>query len=96
MRMTKTKETWCPHCGYCVGAAGHLGSAVAQPGHFTVCIHCVQLSVFTDDMDLRPLTDDELKEAATNTEAQMVVAFLRHTRKKAVLNTALKTLEGRA
>jgi hypothetical protein len=53
----------CPHCGKELDAAmGHQRAPV--PGDFTLCVYCQMPAVFADDLKIRELTEDELRELA--------------------------------
>jgi len=51
----------CPRCGKVMDAATNLMDKTApQGGDFSVCIYCAAVLRFTDDLDLRKATGDEL------------------------------------
>jgi hypothetical protein len=62
----------CLNCGYACDRASGIVDRQApdqqrpEPGDFSLCINCGHLSVFADDLTLRPLTDAAILEAAGN------------------------------
>lgn len=53
----------CPVCGAKNDAATSLSdSERPSAGCISICAYCAHLSIFTDDMTLRSLTEDELNE----------------------------------
>lgn len=57
----------CTACGYGVDLATCVGSDRApQPGDITLCIKCGHIMAFGDDMQMRNLTDEEMREVASN------------------------------
>jgi len=63
-----TPETQCCECKANLDAAA--GPCKPEPGDFTLCAYCGSLNVFTDNLALRPPTDEELLEAAKDSEIQ--------------------------
>lgn len=59
-------EVRCSACGNKLNAATHVGPDDPRPtpGDASLCLYCGHLSVFADDLTLRPLTDAEMYEAA--------------------------------
>ena len=98
MRVTKTTATTCPHCHRPLNAASHLGGATPSPGDFTICITCTKLAVFTDTLDLRLPTADELALAEQLDDVQCIVTALRavHARRMQMPAALVEGLEGHA
>lgn len=60
-----TKEDKCLNCGYQLNAATCTdGHSSPEPGDVTVCIECVHIMAFDNDLSLRQLTDDEMIQIA--------------------------------
>ena len=50
----------CPPCGNVIEWATHTdGTSVPGPGDLAVCSYCGHVSVFTEDLSIRQLTEDE-------------------------------------
>ncbi len=57
------KETGCPVCCNKLDAATAMHEpAEPTPGDLTVCIYCASFLQFTDDLDVRPLTESQVGE----------------------------------
>ena len=66
---TETRPLACRVCGRVADSASNaLGDddLCPQPGDYTVCINCGALSVFTREMTLRPLTQEEHADLPQN------------------------------
>ena len=65
-------------CPFCEAEMTHAISVTEpvppSPGDITFCTECGQLTMFTDDLALRPLTLSEMLEAITHPEMQAIVA----------------------
>jgi hypothetical protein len=63
---TRLPKHACPYCGYEMDAATHAGGDSEEdrtgpaPGDLAVCLKCMEVSKYTDDMALRKVTDEEL------------------------------------
>ena len=56
-----TKDTSCPTCGKRLdGVFDPDGENVPRPGDLGICIYCNGIHVFTETMDFRLPTEDEL------------------------------------
>lgn len=77
-------NTCCPACGYWFEAASCIDSPDATPseGDFSACLNCGQLLVFTNDLQQRLPTEDEITESWKN--AQLIKA-LRAIKKRGVI-----------
>lgn len=55
----------CPKCGKLLDAATSATGGVTPPrsGDLTVCIQCAAALVFTDDLRLRLMTGEEMRDA---------------------------------
>ena len=52
----------CPTCGKKLdGATDFVGNATPSPGDFSVCSGCQDILVFTDELGLRELTEEDMK-----------------------------------
>lgn len=74
------RDTWipecrCPHCGIVVNGAGNLNGYTPKPGDPTICIECFEISQFTTDLTLEPITDENLL-ASSLVEIQKIRRFL--------------------
>jgi hypothetical protein len=60
----------CPACNKRLTMTAHLlePDASPSPGDFSICLYCGHLMAFTDDLDLRDLTDQEARDAANDPE----------------------------
>ena len=57
------KETKCPHCNHKIDAhTDPSGEETPGPGDLSMCLYCGEFNIFTDDMDLRKATEEDLKE----------------------------------
>jgi|HubBroStandDraft_6_1064221.scaffolds.fasta_scaffold647247_2 hypothetical protein len=56
----------CTNCGKVMDAASVAGKGddTPTPGDITICFYCHHLMAFADDMTIRDLTDEEIKECA--------------------------------
>jgi hypothetical protein len=62
MSTLRTKPNLCPYCGALLDAAGSFdeeSTEVPGPGDASICIGCAGLLVFTEDMGVRKLLDDD-------------------------------------
>jgi len=76
----------CPRCFYqldCAFAAD-ASDDPPVPGDFTLCFKCGAILVFTDDLDVRPATDDDLEalEARERKELERAQRLLRAYRRQ--------------
>ena len=63
MRDSHTKETYCPTCNKRLnGAMDPDGENVPRPGDTGICIYCHGIHVFTETMDFRLPTVEELEQ----------------------------------
>ena len=65
---TRLPDSQCCECGHRVTSSG--GPDRPLPGDFTLCIRCGSLNVFAEELTLRAPTDEELLEAAVNSDLQ--------------------------
>lgn len=64
----------CPGCGHEVDRAGGMQDAEPPtPGAISICISCGYLSIFTEDLALRPPTEAELAEIRADTTAWPII-----------------------
>jgi hypothetical protein len=61
-----TPKCACLECGLILDGAFCVGNNNATPkdGDITICIRCGHVMAFSEDLRLRHLTDDEIKEVA--------------------------------
>jgi hypothetical protein len=58
----------CPTCGKMLdGATDIIGDATPSAGDFTVCVGCRDILVFTDELGLRALTEEDMKDLPVET-----------------------------
>lgn len=62
MKTTRLSESACPTCGKTLNAATHMTDARPSPGDCTVCLGCQDILIFTEELDLRQPTDQELEK----------------------------------
>jgi len=61
VRTTRFEPAPCPSCGKSLDAATHpTEDLTPEPGDFTICLGCQDLFVFTDELELRAPTTEEL------------------------------------
>lgn len=65
---TKLPESACCECGHRMDACS--GPTLPSEGDLTLCIACACLNVFDADLKLRRPTDDEIFEAAKDSDLQ--------------------------
>jgi hypothetical protein len=61
----RTPACNCPHCGYLIDGATHAGGEEGpvnhpEPGDVAICLRCVRLSRYGDDLQLIALTDEQM------------------------------------
>lgn len=67
MLTTRTEGQRCRNCGYHLNAHSSVESDIAPAaGYLSVCIGCGSISVFEDDLNLRPMTTPELTDLMNN------------------------------
>jgi hypothetical protein len=65
LRINEVPQARCLNCNTMLDAASDLlGDARPNIGDLTICIKCGHLMAFTDDLMLRELTDQEIKDYA--------------------------------
>ena len=68
----------CPNCDYVFNACSSFEhDSVPSPGSVTICIKCAEPAVFTEDMQLRPPTEEEEIKIYTNPEVQELIRGIR-------------------
>ncbi|HEY7233895.1 MAG TPA: hypothetical protein VH539_07080 [Gemmatimonadaceae bacterium] len=75
--MPRPAVSACPACGTKVDDATIVFNdrkALPEPGDFTVCLYCAAVSVFDDQLRLRPPTADERREMAEDQRVLRTVA----------------------
>lgn len=64
-KSTRHPLSACLDCGEMLDTATELdGEASPSPGDVTICLHCHHLMAYADDLTLRALTDDEMRDIA--------------------------------
>lgn len=67
-KSVKMDIDYCPSCGGLLdGASGATGKQKPAPGDLSICLHCTEFLVFKDDLKLRKLTEDDVKDIADET-----------------------------
>lgn len=69
LSITKIECPCCHHPIDRVGASDGNTDRRPKAGDLSLCFYCAEFSVFNDDMTLRTLTDQEVKEVGMNPEA---------------------------
>lgn len=71
--MANARKTWrtpiskCQACDYKLDSVSSLTEAEApKPGDVTICLKCGHLMGFNPNLSVRPLTDEEMLDAAGN------------------------------
>jgi hypothetical protein len=63
--MTDIPVSRCLDCGKILDAATDaFGDEKPAPGDASICFHCGHIMAFADNLTLRPLTDEEIKQVA--------------------------------
>lgn len=74
---TKLDRDRCPHCGMILDAAtGTKHDTRPEAGDYTVCVECVRVAIYGENLRLRQLTEAEKREAESMPELQNVVRLL--------------------
>lgn len=72
-KVERIEPTECPECGYVLNASVNMNSEGApEPGDYTVCGRCRSFLVFTDEMGVRLLTEEEIADMDASIRAEMV------------------------
>jgi len=67
--MQRIPESKCLGCGAKLDAySSPKTSAMAKEGDISICLDCGHVAVFGKDLRLRPLTDEEIIDIASNDE----------------------------
>lgn len=66
----------CPRCGHNVNGATSLTSQSGAPvaGDVTVCAYCAGVNVYTDRLEIRPATKEDLAEFPEEALNQILLA----------------------
>lgn len=57
---TRVPETPCPHCGVLLSGTTDKSGKAPTPGAYSACVQCAGISMFTEGLGLRAVTDDEM------------------------------------
>jgi hypothetical protein len=59
-----TNKPTCPNCKVVLDACTRVDGApdTPSPGDYTACPYCMSIAMFDEGLQLRPLTEEELKE----------------------------------
>lgn len=76
---TRTPVSPCPSCGAKNNAAS--GTGTPGPGDVSICLYCGHISLFADDLTLRPATDEELVEVKKHPEMLLAIEMVEQHRK---------------
>jgi hypothetical protein len=71
MRDTKIPESTCPWCGEKLDGAASLEDQTPKPGDITICVECLNVSKFDQDLHLLKIEEAE-KETWTPEERSKV------------------------
>lgn len=73
------KPITCPYCGYVANCASNVGDDELRPdvGDPNICVRCVELSVYGDDLQLRLPTHSDIENYSAETLQE--IAFLQNT-----------------
>jgi hypothetical protein len=63
-KTTRTPPNLCLECGKVVDSATNVENQRPSPGMFAICFYCGHVMAFDAALRLRPLTDEEMLEAA--------------------------------
>lgn len=73
-----TPDARCPYCNAEINRATSASGAEApSPGDLSLCVYCQGLSVFSDDLTFRKITDEE--RASIDEETQGILNDVCHT-----------------
>ena len=77
----------CPSCGQILdGALNPEIMQAPKPGNISICMDCSHISIFGDDMSLRPLNDQEMHDIAGDPKMLLYIDILdffnKHVRTK--------------
>jgi len=61
----------CPHCEAPLAWATGFNTAPPAPGDPTLCNECGHLLVFTEDLNLRPISEDDWKTYSPHLRKQL-------------------------
>lgn len=78
--ITPIPKCQCPHCGIEITAAANFDGYTPEPGDPVICIKCLEISQFSDDLTVEPITDDNLL-ASSFIEIQKVRRLLIDSRR---------------
>jgi hypothetical protein len=82
------KPSPCTACGKVMDSASiaETGDDPPSPGDVSICFYCHHLMAFADDMTLRDLTDEEIRDVAGDprivTAMKMLGEFKTHEKRK--------------
>ena len=72
-------ESACLGCGYKIDASGSPDGRPTkgpQPGNLSICLRCGAVMAYAEDLSLRPLTDDEVREISQDDDAMRDIAHI--------------------
>lgn len=77
----------CPHCGVVLDACNSADGGKPEPGCHTICISCLNVSVFDDELRMAKVTQEEIDAMPAEHRAMLDDArgILRHYRAEAQL-----------
>lgn len=80
------KKDFCPYCGHSVDSGFNLdGESRPRPGDYTVCITCIKVSMFDNEMNQIKCNEKDIKGKALQ-EINKVRYILRLYHKEKTLN----------
>lgn len=70
----------CPHCGEVLERTSHAEGHAPRPGDLSVCVKCLGICRFGDDLRLFAPTEDELDECGVRDQLEEMVALMRQAK----------------
>ena len=77
VRIEGDKLPTCPKCDKVLDGATHAGGeddAVPTPGDISICLYCVAILQFQEDLSLNELSEEEILEFPSETFGQIAIA----------------------
>ncbi len=74
MSGNRVRPTNCLGCGKALDGATGIGGGEPYPGCLSICVYYGAVTMFGDDMRLRPLTDAEIGEIRADRETWRLLA----------------------
>ena len=72
------EDAKCLKCGNKLNRASGLGhDEQPEPGNISICVRCGNIAAFDDNLQVRPLTDEELKITNAQDEIMRMQSLIR-------------------